>query len=168
MFDQIAFDPLVAASAALLGLLIGLLLARLFLPGPKQVKRLQAEIERLGREHSEYQGRVAGHFQKTGELIGQMTQSYKAVYDHLADGAQTLCTADVLPKPAFTAPRLIVDDTVSIGAQGVRSAPAAETSARAATEAAAVPPLMREPAAEPLQAATPAEGGVSREEAKPA
>jgi uncharacterized membrane-anchored protein YhcB (DUF1043 family) len=87
------------------------------------VKRLRGEIERLNGEHADYQGRVASHFRKTGDLIGQMTHSYKAVYEHLADGAQSLCTADALPKPAFTAPRLIVDDSLSFGPGGRKRSP---------------------------------------------
>jgi hypothetical protein len=155
MLEQFVLDPLVAATAALLGVLLGLVLGRLFLPGPREVKRLQAELDRLRREQTEYQGRVAGHFHKTGELIGQMTASYKAVYDHLADGAQSLCAAEALPKPAFSVPRLIVDETVSIGAQGA-AAPARPQAEGGDPET----PAMRfdEPVA-PLHVVTPVEGG---------
>jgi uncharacterized membrane-anchored protein YhcB (DUF1043 family) len=166
MLEQIALDPLVAAASALLGVLLGLILGRLFLPGPRHVKRLQAEIDRLGRERAEYQARVAGHFQKTGELIGRMTQSYKDVYDHLADGAQSLCGADALPKPAFTTPRLIVDDTVSVGGDGVRTGAPSDAATRATPEVSSpLPPPIPAAVVDPLHVATPAEGGASARDA---
>jgi uncharacterized membrane-anchored protein YhcB (DUF1043 family) len=127
MLESVSLDPFVAGVVAMAGVALGLLLGRFMLPGPREVKRLRAEIERLGREHGEYQSRVTGHFEKTGELIGQMTASYKAVYDHLADGAQTLCAAEALPKPLFSAPRLIIDESLSVGQPAPRAASQAET-----------------------------------------
>jgi uncharacterized membrane-anchored protein YhcB (DUF1043 family) len=115
MFEGITVDPIVTSVVALLGIGLGLLVGLFLLPGPREVKRLRAEIERLGQKHADYQSLVTGHFEKTGELIGQMTASYKAVYDHLADGAQSLCGPDALPKPLFAAPRLIIDESVSVG-----------------------------------------------------
>jgi uncharacterized membrane-anchored protein YhcB (DUF1043 family) len=155
MLESVTLDPFVAAAAALLGVLVGLLMGRFVFPGRREIKRLRAEIERLGREHVEYQGRVAGHFRKTGELIGQMTQSYKAVYDHLADGAQTLCTEDALPKPAFTTPRLIVDESVTIGAAPLH-APAHVEGAHAPAASVALPQVNE--AADVVPGVAPVEG----------
>jgi hypothetical protein len=35
---------------------------------------------------------VAQHFQRTAELVQDMTQSYRSVYEHLAGGSQQLCS----------------------------------------------------------------------------
>ena len=166
MFEQIALDPLVVAVAALFGVLFGLLLGRLFLPGPREVNRLRSEIEKLNGEHAEYQGRVATHFRKTGDLISQMTQSYKAVYEHLADGAQSLCSADALPKPTFNAPRLIVDDSLSIGPEGARPQARSETAPADAVSHTATLPRVEEPADGAL--VTPTEGVAAHDAIKSA
>jgi uncharacterized membrane-anchored protein YhcB (DUF1043 family) len=93
------------------GVATGLLFAMFVLPGGREAKRLAAELEALKTEHERYKGEVTGHFQKTSELFADMTQSYKAVYDHLAGGARELCDA---PDPgravAFRATRLIEID----------------------------------------------------------
>ena len=39
--------------------------------------------------------RSHAHFSETSELINNLTQSYKDVHEHLADGALKLATADV-------------------------------------------------------------------------
>ncbi len=49
----------------------------------EELKRCQEELER-------YRNEVGGHFAKTAELVGQMTAQYRAVYEHLAEGAHRL------------------------------------------------------------------------------
>jgi len=127
MFEAVSVNPIIGGAIAVLGVALGLLLGRFVLPGRREIKRLRGEIEQLGREHAEYRGRVAGHFEKTGALIGQMTASYKAVYDHLADGAQDLCAAEALPRPLFGAPRLIIDESLTVGDLAPRPTTQAET-----------------------------------------
>lgn len=83
------FSVVVFAGGALAGFLLGLFL----LPSPQEVKRLQAEIEDLETKLAEYKDSVTDHFRKTSQLVGEMTRSYKAVYDHLATGARELCDA---------------------------------------------------------------------------
>jgi uncharacterized membrane-anchored protein YhcB (DUF1043 family) len=119
MMQGLDIEPFVAAVIALVGVAVGLAIGRFVLPGTRKIKRLESEIEQLRRAHADYRSRVSSHFHKTSELVGQMTASYKAVYDHLADGAQTLCAGDALPGPAFPAPRLILADNVEVTAEGV-------------------------------------------------
>jgi len=122
MLKGFEVEPFVAAAIALLGVVVGLVIGRFALPGRRKIKRLETEIEQLRREHADYRVRVSTHFHKTGELIGQMTASYKAVYDHLSDGAQTLCAGDALAGPAFPVPRLILADNIEVAAGGVTAA----------------------------------------------
>ena len=130
MLENIVLDPIVASLVALVGVVFGLILGRLVLPGPRKVKKLRAEIEELERKHEAYRGQVGRHFNKTGELIGQMTASYKAVYDHLAEGAHSLARADgALPGSTFSIPRLIVDDAVDVGGPADRGSAGATKSA---------------------------------------
>ena len=39
----------------------------------------------------DYRDQVTHHFMRTSELVQEMTQSYRSVYEHLASGAQQLC-----------------------------------------------------------------------------
>ncbi len=48
------------------------------------------ELERCREELERYRNEVGGHFAKTAELVGKMTAQYRAVYEHLAEGAHRL------------------------------------------------------------------------------
>ncbi len=59
--------------------------------GKEELERTQAEV-RAGREELErYQGKVANHFAGTSERLRELTLQYRAVYNHLAEGAGDLC-----------------------------------------------------------------------------
>ncbi|HLT64181.1 MAG TPA: DUF1043 family protein [Pseudohongiella sp.] len=74
----------------------GLLLARRFEnTSPNKVEELENRIQELQRTHAEYREHVSEHFNTTAELVQQMTDSYRDVYQHLARGAQDLCSDDV-------------------------------------------------------------------------
>ncbi len=84
------------------GMACGLLAGHFVLPGQRRSRRLQAELDKALEEHTAYKASVTNHFHKTAELVGQLTESYKSVYDHLASGARSLCDRPV----AHTAIRL--------------------------------------------------------------
>lgn len=48
----------------------------------------------LREELETYREDVTSHFQETAELLDGMTAQYRAVYTHMAQGAQTLCDAE--------------------------------------------------------------------------
>lgn len=54
-------------------------------------KALQGRIDEVERSHQQYQDDVAKHFVHTAELVNRLTESYRDVHAHLADGAQSLC-----------------------------------------------------------------------------
>ncbi|MFT4570633.1 MAG: uncharacterized membrane-anchored protein YhcB (DUF1043 family) [Hyphomicrobiaceae bacterium] len=116
------------------GVVTGLLFGMFVLPGGREAKRLAQELEALKTEHEQYKGEVTGHFQKSAELFAGMTQSYKAVYDHLAGGARTLCeTPSTDNAIAFRGTRLIEIDE---GGEPIRE-PAAAAAAPATDQPAA-------------------------------
>lgn len=47
-------------------------------------------VETLKRENERFREEVNEHFVQTAELINQLTDSYKAVFDHLSEGAEKL------------------------------------------------------------------------------
>ena len=81
-----------------LGLVVGILAAGRLNVNPTRVRELEAEIRQLKDNHSDYRDSVSDHFSITAELVQQMTESYRDVYQHLASGAQDLCTSEVAGK----------------------------------------------------------------------
>jgi uncharacterized membrane-anchored protein YhcB (DUF1043 family) len=76
--------------ALLAGAIIGALAYRLLAPSVKQVDKIKSELDMAREELSSYQTSVNSHFDKTSELVNDLTQNYVKVYRHLAEGAQTL------------------------------------------------------------------------------
>lgn len=74
-------------AGVVIGLMIGATAAWLWLDrksgGSESVADLKRENERFREEVNE-------HFVQTAELINQLTDSYKAVFDHLSEGAEKL------------------------------------------------------------------------------
>ena len=53
-------------------------------------------VEALKRENETFRDEVNEHFVQTAELINQLTDSYKAVFDHLSEGAEKLVAPEVI------------------------------------------------------------------------
>jgi uncharacterized membrane-anchored protein YhcB (DUF1043 family) len=81
---QISIIALVA------GAMIGALAYRLLAPSVKQADKIKTELDVAQKELSSYKDSVNQHFNKTSELVNDLTQNYVKVYQHLAEGAQTL------------------------------------------------------------------------------
>jgi hypothetical protein len=72
------------------GALFGFVLNRLLNPAASDVEKLQAELEQARKDMETYKASVNSHFNKTSDLVNELTQDYVKVYRHLAEGAQTL------------------------------------------------------------------------------
>jgi hypothetical protein len=85
-------------------LLVGLaavalfLLGRLTAGGSGRLRKLRDELARTETdlatargESEKYKARVADHFAETSHRLHDLTLQYRAVYDHLAQGANELC-----------------------------------------------------------------------------
>ena len=59
---------------------------------------MEKQIKSLEQSNEQFKDDVSDHFNVTAELIQQMTESYKDVYQHLALGAQDLCSGEVAGK----------------------------------------------------------------------
>jgi uncharacterized membrane-anchored protein YhcB (DUF1043 family) len=55
------------------------------------VEAAKAEITRKREQMDAYRGEVVEHFTGTSGLLRELTHQYRAVYDHLAQGASSLC-----------------------------------------------------------------------------
>lgn len=116
MLEVISAHPGLVTALLVLGAAVGVLVAGLVLPGPKRVRQLEEQLRKTLEEHESYRAGVTAHFKTTAQLVGEMTQSYKAVYDHLAYGAQSLCGEhDALTSSVFGPPRIIHDPKIAVG-----------------------------------------------------
>lgn len=73
-----------------MGIFIGMRISS----GRRRVRALEKELSRTRRDMEAYRSQVNMHFKKTSELFTQMTNSYKAIYVHLAEGSQELFSTD--------------------------------------------------------------------------
>jgi uncharacterized membrane-anchored protein YhcB (DUF1043 family) len=153
MIETIVSMPAVSLSLFVVGVVCGAVVASVVLPSRREVDRLTGELTALKSEHESYKGHVSEHFLKTSELVANMTASYKAVYDHLATGAQSLCSdTDALEAPKFGSPKLIFDPTIEVAQ---KPAPTPQPDVAESRPAAETPP--EAPAApQPVTEATPA------------
>lgn len=78
-----------------LGLVLGCIASYLLISRHDRTRELEAELGDLREKFADYRVQVTGHFMHTSELVQEMTQSYRAVYEHLAAGAQQLCGNDL-------------------------------------------------------------------------
>ena len=82
-----------------IGICLGVIVAsRLKNSNPSRVTALEETVEQLQTQHERYREHVGQHFSMTAELVQQMTESYRDVYQHLATGAQELCSGEVANK----------------------------------------------------------------------
>ena len=72
------------------GVLIGALGYRLLSPSVKRIDDVESERDKAREEMANYKASVNQHFNKTSDLVNDLTQNYVKVYQHLADGAQSL------------------------------------------------------------------------------
>lgn len=80
---------LISVAALFVGALIGYLMGRA--GGGNNQAEIAAQLEDTKKELEEYKSEVTTHFEKTAELVNNLTSSYKDVHEHLASGAQGLC-----------------------------------------------------------------------------
>ena len=81
---------LVGIAALVIGAIIGAIAYRLFTPALRNASKLRTELDETKEELSNYKASVSSHFNKTSDLVNELTQDYVKVYKHLAEGAQTL------------------------------------------------------------------------------
>jgi len=86
-------DMLVGAGLG--GLLIGGILAffwgRSSSDGSQQARELERKLDQVTREKKAYEERVTEHFMETANRLNSLTENYRSIHEHLADGARTLC-----------------------------------------------------------------------------
>ncbi|MGS2724191.1 YhcB family protein [Porticoccus sp. GXU_MW_L64] len=77
------------------GAVIGMLLSRLTNPEQQKVRELESKLQQAENSLKDYQQEVTEHFIQTSGLINNLTQSYKAVHEHMASSAMHLANPDI-------------------------------------------------------------------------
>jgi len=77
------------------GIVAGLYFARLDDVSNRQKNALQQKLYDTEQQLKNYESQVTEHFLKTASLVNSMTESYKAVHEHLSQGARQLCDSQV-------------------------------------------------------------------------
>ncbi len=80
---------------AIAGVAIGFFIGRSSSAGVKRSIQLDQELRETREELERYRGRVVEHFTTTADLVNRLTADYRAVYEHLAKGAQSLAGSQV-------------------------------------------------------------------------
>jgi uncharacterized membrane-anchored protein YhcB (DUF1043 family) len=94
----------------LAGTLIGYLMGRSGDTSSQQ--KLVDQLNEAQRDLSEYKEKVNGHFEKTAELVNNLTESYKQVHQHLAQGSETLCMGEHSPAQLSSQPQPKISEQV--------------------------------------------------------
>lgn len=89
---------LTAIACLAVGIVLGVIFASRLSASPSRVQELENQIRNLKENHNSYRDNVSDHFNMTADLVQHMTESYREVYQHLASGAQDLCSDDVASK----------------------------------------------------------------------
>lgn len=76
--------------ALVCGVFLGMLINRKMNPSANDNNQLKADLDAARTEMERYKASVNSHFNKTSDLVNELTQDYVKVYRHLAEGAQTL------------------------------------------------------------------------------
>lgn len=78
-------------AAVLLGFLFGWLAGRNTAAATQKNRELAEKLERVMQDKQAYEDEVIEHFTETATLLNNLTESYREVHNHLAQGAATLC-----------------------------------------------------------------------------
>lgn len=90
---------LIGIGSLAIGVCVGVIAAsRLKNTNPARITALEENLLELKTQHQKYRENVGEHFSMTAELVQHMTESYRDVYQHLASGAQDLCSGDIANK----------------------------------------------------------------------
>lgn len=80
-----------AAAGLVVGLGLGLLLGKRSSPAGQKHREVERQLDQVLQDKKAYEDDVVEHFSETAQLLNQLTNSYRSVHNHLANGAADLC-----------------------------------------------------------------------------
>lgn len=82
---------LIAAGLLVAGIVIGLLVGRRQSPASQKYREVERKLDQVLQDKKAYEDEVVEHFGQTARLLNSLTESYREVHNHLAQGAAALC-----------------------------------------------------------------------------
>ena len=86
---------LTVIAVLLMGFGLGWLMGTRKRDNQDRTRELEQRLEQALTSRADYEAEVTEHFQKTAGLLNQLSSDYRAMYQHLASGAETLCDGAV-------------------------------------------------------------------------
>ncbi len=80
-----------AIATLIAGLGLGLLLGRRSSPAAQKHREVERKLDQVLQDKKAYEDEVVEHFSDTARLLNNLTESYRDVHNHLANGASSLC-----------------------------------------------------------------------------
>lgn len=81
----------VGVAMAALGLLLGWATGRRTSAEAKKYRDIAFKLDQVMQDKKAYEDEVVEHFTETAKLLNNLTESYRDVHNHLAQGAASLC-----------------------------------------------------------------------------
>jgi uncharacterized membrane-anchored protein YhcB (DUF1043 family) len=82
---------LIGLGCLLSGAVIGAVMYKLMMSDETKIRALEEQLQTLSEEHESYKSNVHNHFSSSAQLLGKLTESYREVFLHMAEGARSLC-----------------------------------------------------------------------------
>jgi len=80
-----------AVACLIAGLLLGILIGQRSSKDSQRYREVERKLDQVMQEKKAYEDQVVEHFGDTARLLNTLTESYKNVHSHLANGASMLC-----------------------------------------------------------------------------
>jgi len=81
----------VGAAMTVIGALLGWALSRSTTGDAKKNRELALKLDQVMQDKKAYEDDVVEHFNQTAQMLNGLTESYREVHNHLAQGALNLC-----------------------------------------------------------------------------
>jgi hypothetical protein len=81
----------IAGGLLIAGIIIGLLIGRRQSPAGQKYRDVERKLDQVLQDKKVYEDEVVEHFGETAKLLNSLTESYRDVHNHLAQGAGNLC-----------------------------------------------------------------------------
>lgn len=103
----------VAIICLLSGAAIGYFILGRLKPEQQNRAALEKQFNDMQRQQQDYQQEVSNHFDRTGELLNELAESYRSVHNHIVTGAQNLHSTGISPLQAIPEGRPVLDNKPS-------------------------------------------------------
>lgn len=85
----------IATCVLIIAGIAGFFIGRRTTAGSQQARELEKRLDQVTRDKQHFEDRVTEHFAETATRLNALTENYRAVHEHLAEGANTLCAGNL-------------------------------------------------------------------------